>query len=125
MPRRETIAAIKPTEFTSTSSAPEVRHELDDYVDLICSHLPNWFSRMIVWLRRPSRWPLRIFVSLLLVIGGLLAFLPVFGLWMLPLGLVIIAQDLPFLERPLLRAFQWADRRSRAWRRTHGTAENG
>jgi hypothetical protein len=52
-----------------------------------------------------------------LVVGGLLSFLPVLGLWMLPLGLIIISQDLPALQRPLLRVFQWADRRSKAWRR--------
>ena len=94
-----------------------VRRELDRYLNAIGRYLPGWFCRTVVWLRKPSRVPARIAVALLLVGGGLLSFLPVLGLWMLPLGLVIISQDLPFLQRPLLRAFQWADRRWQGWRR--------
>jgi hypothetical protein len=67
------------------------RHELEQYVDAICAHLPGWACRTLIWLREPSRWPVRIVAAVLLVLGGLLAFLPVLGLWMLPLGLIVIA----------------------------------
>ena len=41
------------------------------------------------WLRKPaSRWA-RIPAGVLLIIGGRLAILPVFGLWMFPLGLML------------------------------------
>ena len=33
------------------------------------------------------------------------------GLWMLPLGLMLIAQDVPFLQRPLANALGWAERK--------------
>jgi hypothetical protein len=47
-------------------------------------------------------------VALLLILGGLLSFVPALGLWMLPLG---------SLSSPrLLRAIKWADRRWRRWR---------
>ena len=46
---------------------------------------------------------LRLPLGLLLVAGGFLAILPVFGLWMIPLGLVILAIDLPAL-RPIVSA---------------------
>ncbi|MEM7221434.1 MAG: hypothetical protein AAF495_00555 [Pseudomonadota bacterium] len=49
----------------------------------------------------------RIAVGLLLVIGGFFAILPVFGLWMIPLGLVIM-----FFEAPWVRE-KW--RAARAW----------
>lgn len=45
---------------------------------------------------------LRLVVGVLLMIGGLLAFLPVLGLWMLPLGLLVAALDV----RPLWRKFR-------------------
>ena len=122
MRRNETRVAVEPTTFAPNERVADMQRELERYVDAICARLPEWFCRMLVWLRRPSRWPVRIAVSLLLVIGGFLAFLPVLGLWMLPLGLIVISQDLPFLQGPLLRAFQWVDRRSRAWRRMHATA---
>ncbi len=35
----------------------------------------------------------RIAVALLLILGGIFSFLPVLGLWMLPLGLMLVAQD--------------------------------
>ena len=106
----------------STASAEDVtnpRRELEQYVDAICAHLPGWACHTLIWLREPSRWAVRIVAALLLVLGGLLAFLPVLGLWMLPLGLIVISQDLPFLQRPLLHVFHWADRRSRTWRQMH------
>jgi hypothetical protein len=64
----------------------------------------------------------RAIVSTLLVSGGLLAFLPILGAWMLPLGLIIVSQDIPPLQRPLLRAFRWADKKWKHWsaRRTDG-----
>lgn len=93
-----------------------IRRELNLYLDSIGRYLPARFCRWVIWLRRPSRLLARIAVSLLLVVGGLLSFLPILGVWMLPLGLIILSQDLPFLQRPLLRALQWADRSWKGWR---------
>ena len=33
--------------------------------------------------------------------GGVFSFLPVLGLWMLPLGLLVLAVDIPPLRRPV------------------------
>jgi hypothetical protein len=35
---------------------------------------------------------------MLLICGGLLGFLPILGLWMLPLGLLLLAEDVPPLK---------------------------
>ena len=94
-----------------------IRRELNLYLDSIGRYLPARLCRWVIRLRRPSRLLARIAVSLLLVVGGLLSFLPILGVWMLPLGLIILSQDLPFLQRPLLRALQWADRSWKGWRR--------
>ena len=46
---------------------------------------------------------------------GVVGFLPILGFWMLPLGALLLAEDLPFLRKPTLRALgavqQWWDRR--------------
>ena len=119
----ESREACDPSAETAANRDREaVRRELEQYVDAICTHLPQWACRALVWLRKPSRWAVRIVAALLLVLGGLLSFLPVLGLWMLPLGLIVISQDLPFLQRPLLHAFRWADRRSRKWRQMHASS---
>ena len=94
-----------------------VRRELDRYLTRIGTYLPGWLCRTVIWLRKPSRVPARAAVSLLLIAGGFLSFLPVLGLWMLPLGLIVISQDIQFLRRPLLRSFQWVDRKWQGWRK--------
>ena len=92
------------------------RAQLDCYFERIEERLPLRLCRFFHWLRQPSSQLVRILVSALLVLGGLLSFLPVFGMWMLPLGLIIISQDLPFLQRPLVRAFQWIEMKWERWR---------
>ncbi|MBL4838849.1 MAG: hypothetical protein JKY34_14855 [Kordiimonadaceae bacterium] len=41
----------------------------------------------------------RIILGVLLIIGGILGFLPVLGFWMVPLGLVILSVDFAFVRR--------------------------
>ena len=45
----------------------------------------------------------RLPVAFLLVLGGFVSFLPVFGVWMLPLGLMLLAVDVPLI-RPTVSA---------------------
>ncbi len=54
----------------------------------------------------------RIGIGVLLIIGGFLGFLPVLGFWMLPLGIGILAYDVPAIHK---RWRRWAAR-LRLWR---------
>ena len=45
-----------------------------------------------------ARW-LRIVLGSVLVVLGIFGFLPVLGFWMIPLGLLILSQDLPSVRR--------------------------
>jgi len=69
-------------------------------------------------IRLPASRLLRTVLGVALVIGGLLWFLPVVGLWMLPLGLAVLAVDIPAL-RPLSRRINaWISRLiDRFWRK--------
>jgi hypothetical protein len=58
----------------------------------------------------------------LLIIGGCLAILPVFGLWMFPLGLMLLADDIPPLRRFRDRALDWLERRRPHWFAAAGSA---
>ena len=49
-------------------------------------------------LTAPGRLWLRLPAAVLLIIGGFLGFLPVLGVWMLPVGLLLLAVDLPLLR---------------------------
>lgn len=49
--------------------------------------------------------------GVLLVTGGFFSFLPVLGLWMLPLGLWILGPHVPIAERASRRILRWTARR--------------
>lgn len=49
--------------------------------------------------RLPADRGPRIAVGVALVVGGTLGFLPVLGFWMIPLGLLVLSQDLPVVRR--------------------------
>ena len=49
------------------------------------------------------------------IVGSFLSILPVFGLWMLPLGLVLLAEDVPVLRRARDRILEWIERRRPHW----------
>jgi hypothetical protein len=76
---------------------------------MIDRRVPIRISQLIRWLRKPSSFAVRLVVVLLLILGGIFSFLPVLGLWMLPLGLLFIAQDVPLLQKPLVGALAWVE----------------
>jgi len=73
--------------------------------------VPTSISQFIGWLRMPSSFVMRLIIAILLILGGIFSFLPVLGLWMLPLGLLLIAQDVPILQKPLVAAFAWLEKK--------------
>lgn len=50
-------------------------------------------------LKLPRSANARIAVGTALVCCGILGFLPILGFWMIPLGLVVLSQDLPSVRR--------------------------
>jgi hypothetical protein len=84
-------------------------------IERLIARLPPNLQRATRWLRQPSsRWA-RIPSGVLLMIGGLLWILPLLGLWMLPLGLLLLAEDVPVLMRLRARALAALDRRYPHW----------
>lgn len=72
------------------------------------------------WVRRPRLHIVRIPLAILLILGGVFSFLPVLGIWMLPLGLLVLAVDIPPLRRPvgdaIVRLQRYISRVQRWWR---------
>lgn len=60
--------------------------------------------------RHRNRW-VRRGLGFGLILGGILAFLPILGVWMLPLGLVILSDESQCLRRPRRRVQLWLGRR--------------
>jgi hypothetical protein len=85
--------------------------ELDRHFAWFEDRLPPRLARFVGWLRKPSSRLVRIPLAILLIAGGIFSFLPVLGLWMLPLGLLLFAQDVPILQKPLARMLGWVERK--------------
>jgi hypothetical protein len=94
------------------------RHERR--LDRLERQLPERAARILRWLRNPEAKWIRSPLGGLLVLGGLLSFLPILGIWMLPLGLLLLAQDIPLLKRPTSSAMIRIERRWAEWRRRRG-----
>jgi hypothetical protein len=56
-----------------------------------------------VWSDRHLPTGVRSVLGLLAMAGGVIGFLPVLGFWMFPLGVVLIALDIPPFRRRVLR----------------------
>jgi len=86
-------------------------------LERLLAALPPSVRRGYEWLCQPKLIWLRVPMAMLLIVGGFLGFLPILGLWMVPLGLLLIAEDVPFLRQPTIRALgaiqAWWDRRRR------------
>ncbi len=71
-------------------------------------HALRWYLRLI---RRKAIW-IRIPAGILLIVAGVFGFLPVLGFWMIPIGVILLGRDIPFVRRLALTVLQ----RVRRWR---------
>jgi hypothetical protein len=77
--------------------------DLEEELDRLQQRVPDGVSRVMRKVRGPAVAPYRIPVGVALTVGGVFGFLPVLGFWMAPLGLAVIAQDVPVMRPPLAR----------------------
>jgi len=84
-------------------------------LDRLIDRLPHRLRSTVHWLRQPRSTGIRIPAGVLLTFGGVFGFLPVLGFWMLPVGLVLLAEDVPPLRVARSRALDWIERRHPSW----------
>ena len=103
----------------SPASSPGTEYEtsktdaqkLDAIVEKYADKIPRPIGRFIKWMRKPElRW-LRLIAGIAFILLGFVGFLPILGFWMVPLGLIILAQDSKWLQRPTLKAITWLERK--------------
>jgi hypothetical protein len=90
---------------------------LNRQFDELERRFPGRPARLVSWLRRPGSRLVRIPLGVLLIFGGVFSFLPVLGIWMLPLGLLLLALDVPFLQGPVAGSIVWGRRKWSNWRK--------
>lgn len=101
------------------SNTPEAkaRRVVERRLDRAERHLPTLLGEWLAHLRQPSASWVRVPLGILLMVGGLLGFLPVLGFWMLPLGVALLSLDVAMLRRPTARAIISGERHWRRFRR--------
>lgn len=91
-------------------------HRFDRQFKALARAIPA-LERPLAWLRAPGGMWIRLPVAVLFILAGFLAILPVFGLWMIPVGLMLLAVDFPWLQGPVRAALVRGRRRIGALRR--------
>lgn len=96
----------------------EGQAELDHAFDDLEQHAPDRVARAIRWLRDPKgRW-VRLPLGIAIIGANLLGpVLPVVGIEFVPIGLLLVAQDVPPLRKPVARATLKLEHKWLAWRR--------
>jgi hypothetical protein len=89
----------------STTQAPDFHEE----IDRLQNHVPSLVGHHLNRLRgRRALW-----VRVLAGVGFIAAWcffpLPIVGLWMLPVGLALLAHDIPMMRRPMARLLHFAN----------------
>ena len=94
---------------------PAVVHQrkFDRLLSRLQARLPGRAARAMTWLISPSATLLRLPLAVLCIIGGIFSFLPVLGVWMLPLGILLIAVDVALVRRWVVKTWPWVESR---WR---------
>jgi hypothetical protein len=99
-----------------TNEVPANAASGDDWrIEQLLNRLPKRIRSTVRFVRQPSaRW-LRIPTGVLLTVGGTVWFLPIAGLWMLPIGLVLLADDVQPLRSLRSRTLDWIEHHRPDW----------
>lgn len=100
------------------SKSSALKNDLEHYQerqDALLSKLPPRLGRFVKKLLEPQRKKLRIALGIFFILAGIFSFLPVLGLWMLPLGMILLAQDNKFCRNLSARLLGWAAKHHPEW----------
>ena len=87
------------------------QRELDAVLHEIEHKLPDFAKPLPRLIRNPPPFYVRIPLGLALVVGGIFSILPILGVWMLPLGLLLLARDVPAVCRLSTRMLRWVEKK--------------
>ena len=114
MSNQESQKTNNPESSDQKSSGQKPRKpNLDEELDVLQQRMPKGVARVMRGVRSPSAKPYRIPAGIALTLGGVIGFMPILGFWMVPLGLAVLAQDVPVMRPPLARMIAWINRKLR------------
>ena len=86
---------------------PDFHEEMDRFQN----HMPTWVGHNLKRLRLERAIWVRVPTGVALIGGGVLGFLPlpIVGIWMLPVGLALLAHDIPTVRAPIARLLHFTN----------------
>ena len=88
---------------------PDFHEEMDRFQ----TRIPTWVGHNLKRLRgERAKW-VRVPAGVALIGGGVLGFLPlpIVSIWMLPVGLALLAHDIPTMRRLMARLLHFTNRK--------------
>jgi purine-cytosine permease-like protein len=76
-------------------------------------------------LTLPGNPAVRIGLGILLILCGIVGFLPILGFWMVPLGLLILSVDSPVVRRFRRRTEVYWGRKYQRWKASRAAKSSG
>ena len=88
---------------------PDFHEEMDRFQN----HIPSWIADNLKRLRGERAIWVRVPMGVALIGGGVLGFLPlpIVSIWMLPVGLALLAHDIPTMRGPMARLLHFTNRK--------------
>ena len=83
--------------------------DFHEEMDRLQGHMPGWAGRHLNRLRHPRAVWVRVPAGIALTGGGVFSVLPVLGLWMVPVGLALLAHDVPPMRKPIARMLRFTN----------------
>lgn len=83
------------------------RDPMDEAYEKLCQLLPRRLQPALRWLHSPRSRPVRIPLGILCIVASFFFWMPVVGLEFFPIGLLLLAHDVPFLRGPAGRLTLW------------------
>jgi hypothetical protein len=114
-PEAHEMAAELKRSSVGTNVCSHPTSACDWRLERLIDRLPRRFRSTVRWLRQPSSTWLRLPAGVVLSCAGVLGFLPVLGFWMLPVGPVLLADDVPPLRSLRSRILDRIERRHPRW----------
>jgi hypothetical protein len=94
------------------------KQKLDHAVDDLEREVPGKIQRFIEWARSDRAKWVRIPLALTLIAVGVLGpYLPIVGIEDVPIGLLLLSYDIPFLRKPMAAFIEWLVQRWRSFRK--------
>jgi hypothetical protein len=93
--------------MTTHTPHAKAQDPLDEAFQRLEELLPRPLARALHWLHSPRAKWVRIPLGVLCIGASFFWFLPVVGVEFLPIGLLLIAQDVPFMRKPVGNMVLW------------------